>query len=300
VLTVQHDSNETKMPREDLYYVDLGGRFDDRNVLRIAAGFTTAQRVEVAHNLLARVELTSEPTRLAFLAIEALERFVLATEDALGWFFTLLGWEPGAGLEKTLFAQLDTVQVGRDPWNEERALELLNEMDLDRFRAEVLHLPTDDELNAAGWQPALVGLVGVAAEAQMDGFRNVAERRARGDRALVRAYNKSKHMLLAFPAERDGALEVDLITASDGARAYRDPAEGLEITGAQLSTNVQIIRERVQGTITMHAVLHAVPTTILAFRFGEKMPTPDWVTRAGDNLEGWVSESVGESPNIDR
>jgi hypothetical protein len=50
----------------------------------------------------------------------------------------------------------------------------------------------------------------------------------------------------------------------------------------------------------MHAVLHAVQTTILAFRFGEKMPTPDWVTRAGDNLEGWVSESVGESPNIDR
>ena len=287
------------MPREDLYYVDLGGRFDDRNVLRIAADFTTAQRVEVARDLLARIETTSEPRRLAFLAIEALERFVLATEDVLGWFFALVGWKPGAGLEETLFAQLDTVQVGRDPWDEERALKLLDEMDLGRFRAEVLLLPTDDELSAAGWRSTFVNLVGVAAEAQMEGFRNVAERRARGDRALVRAYNKSKHMLLAFPAERDGLLEIDLITASDGARAYRDPAEGLEITGAQLSTDPQIIRERVQGTITMHAVLHAVQSAILAFRFGEKMPLPDWVAQAGDNLKGWVSQSTGESPDID-
>ena len=261
-------------------------------MLRNAVVFTTAQRATAADRLLIALQAQDDELERAFLAVDALQQMIQTSEDTLGWMFVLHGWKRAEGLKKTLFALLDTVRVGASPWTEEDAIKLLDSMDDAEFRRSIAHLPADAELRSSGWTEDTIDRLRVSVDAQKKGLRRTAERRAKGDRAIVKAYNKSKHMPLAMPVRRGTTLEVDVLTASEGKGAYSDPdPDGFEVTGAQLSTEPSDIRLRAEGVITMQASLCSLFLAILKVRFNDPIPLPPWVLQSLQ-LEGWLKDDA--------
>lgn len=261
---------------QSLCYPDNGRQLEDRAILRNAIVFTTAQRAFTAERL--RREPLDQLDRYvrAFLAVDAFTQFVLSLEDGLGWFFVLRDWQPGT-VEGGLFALLDKVQVGRkigkNDWTEDAALELVESLDPDSYR-RLVHLPSTQELLDAGWSPEETDAIEKAMEHQLEGFQTLIERRADKKRAYVRAYNKSKHMLLGILNERrHGKLEVGLFTSTIG---YNDP-RGIDLGGAILECEPEDILRNATFAIQVQAVLNAILTLILWTRYGERIESQQWV-----------------------
>lgn len=264
------------------FYPDSKGRYDDRNVLGNAVVFTTAQRARAGARILNEPFERLTDLELAFVAVDAFQQWVQSSEDALGWLFVLRDWKPGT-VDGSLFALLDSVRIGRKPWAEQDALSMLEGMNVAAFRS-VAHLPSNAALRRLGWPEDLVKRVEPSLTAQLDGFRRIAEKRARGDRALVRAYNKSKHHLLAMLVLRERGLEVDLKTATSG---YKNPT-AITLTGAELQTDAQRTRQRAREILQMQSVLNSMLAMILRARYGESLSTPGWVVSTHRQL-GWTS-----------
>jgi len=143
---------------------------------------------------------------LAFAAIDAFCAEVTTSEDLLGWLFVLRDWRPGTP-EGCLFALLDKVQVGVGAWSETAAKDLLESLDEDGLR-KIMHVPTDQELTANGFEAGLREAVTRSISAHLGGLMRVAQRRLEGGRGYVVSFNKLKHLLLALPTRERGKYEV--------------------------------------------------------------------------------------------
>ena len=180
-------------------------------------------------------------------------------------------------MDGALFALLDKVQVGRkigkSDWTEGAALQLVKSLDPDSYR-RLVHLPTTQELLDAGWPEEQTNNIEQAMKHQLEGFQTLIERRADRNRAYVRAYNKSKHMLLGILDQGShGKLEVGLFTSTTG---YNDP-QGIGLAGAILECEPEDILRNATFAIQVQAILNSILTLILWTRYDEAIPSPQWV-----------------------
>jgi len=227
---------------------------------------------------------------LAFVAADAYCAEMAALEDALGWLFVLRDWQPGTP-GGSLFFLLSQVQVGKNPWKETDARELLNSLDFDGFR-KLLHIPSDLELEADGFPPDIRAAIATSIGANLDGLKRVADKRLIERRGHVVAFNKLKHLMLALPTAMRGKQEVWipnwLQKDSDG-RAFDLTIDGVHIQSLWLEASVENIRLMVSRAIIGQAILNSLLGLILWTRFGEPYETPAWAANAV-NLPGWYDD----------
>lgn len=133
----------------------------------------------------------------------------------------------------------------------------------------------------------MVGEVSSAMQPQLDGWRTAIQRRLGHNRAVVKAYNKSKHMLLGLLAKRDGKVWVDLLTSNAG---YRVRPGDIILGGTILGCEVGDIQSRARETVQVQAVLNTLLTIILWARYEERLDSAGWVREALD-LPGWAEAS---------
>lgn len=270
------------MPQESLHYPDAGGLYEDASILRNAVYFTTAQRAFSANLILAQPLDHLDSRLLAFLAVEAFCAEMTATEDVLGWMFVLKDWAPGDP-SKCLLRQLDRVNVGRSPYGEEDALRLLDELDPDGLR-ELLHIPTDDHLAAAGLSIDIRDRINTAIPADLEGLKRAAWLRKRDNRGYVVAFNKLKHQLLALHTGVRGQDEV-LVPKWLGMKD-----DGIHLRNVWIESSPKNIRLMASRAIGIQAVLNSILGLILLIRFGHQYESPVWTIAALD-LPGWYEES---------
>lgn len=267
---------------QSMHYPDEGHMIGDRSVLRNAILFTTSMRAYAANRIIAEVARTSNEYELTYLGVDAFSQYVLSLEDLLGWLFVLKDWAPGTA-DRCLFALLDTVQVGSRQWTEEKAIELLESLDAESFR-QLVHLPTSSQLRDYGLQEKYINKLDKAMPHQLAGFREGSLRRASKNRAIVRAYNKSKHMLLGVVVrDEEGKLNVHLLTSETG---YQDREKGIGLAGAIVSSQKTAIQTHVDWVLQTQGVLNTLLGSILYTRFGEWIDSSKWVWDAF-NGTGW-------------
>lgn len=239
-------------------------------MLRNAVEFTTELRASAAEAMALRDVDELSPKERCFLAVEAFALRITSSEDVLGWVLALGKWSPP---ETSLFDALDGVDV--DEVKARRIIEPLAEASLRAF----LHIPTDKQMSERRIPVEIREQVVSALPQQLAGLKRILDLRSENEREHVIAFNKSKHMLLAFRAERNGALQVLLTGNSRSAQRGR-PAE------VWLATDAASIRRNASEAMAVEAVLNSLLGVIWLGHFGGAYRTPDWAKRALD-LPGW-------------
>src|SRR6185295_13020957 len=116
-------------------------------------------------------------------------------EDILSWLLVLRDWRPNS-FDTSLIRLLDKTEL--TPASEETAETLLATVSSKAFR-ELFHIPPEHQLRNEFFPDELVRVLEQALPANLDGLRLVVRTRRENDRARVTAYNKIKHVFLAFP-----------------------------------------------------------------------------------------------------
>jgi len=238
----------------------------DRRLLFSGATFTTAQRAFMARSLLQHDLEGLDPETRAYLAVQAFEQYMLAGEDSLHWVFALMDWQPdGADMTSSLVARIDRVAIGSDKYQESGLIARLQSMTDEGFGTAIkvppgVAMPDEVEHHEEFLHHWRAGLL------------RIANGRLADERAMVRAFNKAKHGLLALfdPAAADGPT-VDLITSRD----YTEIP--VAMGRARVRALPLDIRRRVEWTLQIQAVLQGILTVVLGAQFGLWVPTPDWV-----------------------
>jgi len=245
-------------------------RISDESVLRNAVEFTTRLRAYLAEAIALR-ELDQLPaSERSFLAVEAFALRMTSLEDVLGWVLALSKWSPH---ESSLFDALDRVAV-----DEKKALRIIGPLDAASLR-KLLHVPTDQQLTEQEIALDVREAVTRALPQQLAGLKRILAIRSENEREHVIAFNKSKHMLLAFRAERNDELQV-LLTSNYRSEQRGRPAE------VWLRTDGDSIRRTASEAVALQAVLNSALGVIWLTRYGGAYYTPDWAHRAQD-LPGW-------------
>ena len=269
-----------------ILYPYSGSPFDDAAILRNAVDFSTASRAHSAYLVLHQA-LGANQQELSYLAVEAFAEFMTSTEDMLGWLFVLENWQPGTA-EFSLLLLLDEIAVGRQSnrkkidCTEARAVSLLSDLDEQGFR-ELSHIPSHDDLIASGMSIEESERITHGMTAKLEGWRRIVNRRAEQDRGWVRAYNKLKHHLLAFPTQEHDKDEIFVpsrITFRKGENRILMEKAWLEVSSNQ-------VRRWSGDAIAAQAVLHDTLALILVTRYGVKYSIPEWVVRAYRNDFLW-------------
>lgn len=260
----------------------------DRALLLSAAMEGTAHRAGGARRLLRdNLKLASERS-LRSLALDAFQHYMFAAEDTLTWVCALLEWEPHSpSFETSLLVLLDRIQVGRksktNDYSEAGLRDRFDLMTVADFRRGLSLPQSDAELLARpNWPPSISAPLDPHVGAWLDGVRRIVRGRLNDDRALVRAFNKTKHGLLAgFGEDLDGAPAV-ILYSLQGVKDGR-----VNLLRSFVRAKPLDIERRVQWTIQIAAVLHVILSIILGVHFDEWIDTPQWV-RDSMSLLGWL------------
>jgi hypothetical protein len=161
-----------------------------------------------------------------------------------------------------LFTLLDDVKVM--PKDEDAILQFFRGLTVSGLR-ELLRLPPNSELEANGLAAADVESIDRALPHILDGWIRLAETRVAKERGLVTAFNKVKHMLLAFP--EDGYIRIARI------------ASGNMLGGLRIEISGDYAIGRARQAVECQAVLHCTLGLILTAN-GLPEPTSDWVIKA--------------------
>jgi hypothetical protein len=269
-----------------MLYPDSGSPFEDASILRNAVYFSTAQRAYSAREILQQPMGVNQQI-LAFLVLRAFGEFMTSTEDMVGWLFALNEWQPG-NAEYSLFLLLDRIKVGQrdkkrgSDYTEARAVDLLASCDDKKFR-NLIHTPSDEELLASGIPDEQVENIKRSMPFKLEGWRRIAERRKEQGRRRVRAFNKLKHHMLAFPTREHDKEEVWLPSRISPDKAWNR----VDLERAWLEVSVDEVRRLAGDAIAAQAILHDTLALILVTRYGEKYDAPQWVIRASQTDYLW-------------
>lgn len=267
-----------------MLYPDSGSPFEDASILRNAVYFSTAQRAHSAQ-LILQQPLGVNQRVLALLLLRAFEEFMTSTEDMVGWLFALQEWQPG-NVEFSLFLLLDRIRVGSKSkgidHTEARAVSFLSGLDEQGFR-NLVHVPNDSELLASGMPKDRVEAINRGMASKLEGWRRIANRRAEQGRGWVRAFNKLKHHMLAFPTREHGKEEIWLPSRIRFDRSRNR----VLLERAWLEVSTDEVRRLAGDSIAAQAVLHDTLALILLTRYGEKYNVPQWVTKASQTDYLW-------------
>ena len=160
-----------------LRYPDEGHPYGDASVLRNAVHFVTRQRAFSAHQPDNLEDFGAD--FLSFAAWNAYCAEMLASEDFLGWMFVLRDWKPGSA-EDCLFVLHSKVEVGRGPYTEQSADGMLDALDEVGLR-QLLHIPSDEELEAEGFDSDLRKAIADSVVANLGGLRRTTKYRLGND-----------------------------------------------------------------------------------------------------------------------
>lgn len=259
---------------DNISYPDSGSQFEDASILRNAVYFSTAQRA-YSTQLILQQPLNVNQRTLAFLVVRAFGEFMTSTEDLVGWLFALQEWQPG-NAEFSLFLLLDRIKVGkRNAYEEARAVSFLSNVDGEGFR-ELFHIPKDGELIASGMSKELVETIKHSMPFKLEGWLKIAKKRAEQGRGLVRAFNKLKHHMLAFPTQERDKDKIWLPTRI----TLKKNQNRVELGRAWLEVSADRVRRLAGDAIAAQAILHDTLALILSTRYSEKYIAPQWVIKA--------------------
>ena len=268
-------------------YPDSGSPYEDAAVLQNAAQFSTATRAHSAQLILQQSLDVSSKHELSFLTIEAFMEFMTSTEDMLGWLFTLQEWQPG-NAEFSLLLLLNRIEVGRKnkklgvDYTEARAVSLLSNLNGQSFR-ELIHIPNQDDLIASGISTDLAETIKNSLPLKLEGWHQMASKRAEQDRGWVHAFNKLKHQMLAFPTQEHNKDEVWLPSHI----TFQKKTNRILLEKAWLEVNINRVRRWAGDAIGAQAVLQDTLALILLTRYGIKFDVPQWVIKAYETDYIW-------------
>ena len=134
-----------------------------------------------------------------------------------------------------------------------------------------------------GVPAGLVSRIAGAITKKIEGFLKVHELRSKSGRSMVKAFNKEKHMLLAFPRDGPSGHGILLPTARIKA-ATKIHAEIFTIDGVEIRPSPGYIRNRAKRAMEAQAILWDTLSLILQTRYRTVAPTPDWVE---STLDTW-------------
>jgi len=201
----------------------------------------------------------------AYLCIEGLSCFVTATEDLLAWAQVLRQWNPGKPATQ-LFSLLDKVQVR--PQDEAEIAAFLKGLTPSGLR-QLLRISPNPELVAHGVPASEIESIERALPHILEGWIRLAEIRVAKERGLVTAFNKVKHVLLAFPEGNYIRL----------ARVIQENT----LSGLRVEVSADYAANRARQAVECQAILHSTLGVILTAN-GLREPTADWVIKA---LQTW-------------
>ena len=260
-------------------YPDSGSPFEDAAILKNSVYFSTAARAHSAQ-LVLNQSLGVSQLELSFLAVEAFREFMTSTEDMLAWLFALQEWKPG-NAEFSLLLLLDRIKVGHHSkitgvdYRESRAVSFLSALDEQGFR-ELLHIPNHDDLINSGVSTESVERIKNGMAPKLEGWRRIANSRTEQDRGWVRAFNKLKHHMLAFPTQARNKDELWV-----PARIKFDKGgNSILIRNAWLEVSSDRVRRWAADAIAAQAVLYDTLALILIIRYGVEPIIPQWVAKA--------------------
>jgi hypothetical protein len=270
----------------EILYPDNGEPFEDAAVLRNAVHFSTAARAHSAQ-LILQQSLGISQRELNFLAVKAFAEFMTSTEDMLGWLFALKDWQPG-NAEFSLLLLLNDIKVGYQ--NEKRGVDytevyaekLLSNLSEQGFR-ELIHIPNHGDLVSSGMSIEKSKSITRSMPFKFEGWRKIVSSRSEQDRSRVRAFNKLKHHMLAFPTQarnKDEVLLPSRITFQKSKNRILMETAWLEVSSNQ-------VRRWAGDAIAAQAVLHDTLALILVVRYGVNYNTPPWVYKAYETDYLW-------------
>lgn len=261
-------------------YPDPGGLRSDKLRLEHAVHFATAQRVHTSthiRNDAGRDDLSED--ELLYLAVEAFEEKMTATEDTLGWVLVLNDWMAGTK-GHSLYELIDRVQMR--PGDEERARCILEDLDAITIR-DLLRL-RDEDLRASSLREESKRAFAEAAPSWLAGLRRLADFRMGEDRRRVVSFNKSKHM----------ALGVIYNLRREGRRVLRFVSGNPPILVSTVSPDPAAIRQVAAETIVIQAVLHSMLVAVLLTHYEAVYAPPPWLLDVGNLHEGWAEDSADD------
>lgn len=205
------------------------------------------------------------------LHLEAFQLWVTSTEDVISWVWSLKRWQPDGPVEKRLFALTRYPGAIRDT----HVRDFLRSLDVGAFR-ELLKIPSPDEVAALGDSSMTAAEVESSLRSKLDGFIETAERRLRERRAMVEAFNKSKH---GFPVyqQLEGQTPVLIFPIGDKQQPDRLYRMKVDIGEARWFATQAALAQ---------LVLHDTLATILVYRYGERYEQQPWAQRI-NQLPGW-------------
>ncbi len=177
-------------------------------------------------------------------------------------------------------ANLDSIQVGRGKYDEQHAIEFLSSLDAPGLRG-VLHTPADEVLRNAGLGDDLIAKLERSFPHRLDGLHRIANQRVEANRTRVEAFNKFKHMLLAFPARESESKHVVQLVKG---RGYRQGE--IHLNTLTLEVSATNIENMASNALAMQVWLWDVLAIILWVRFGERLDPPAWCVHAMGH-RGW-------------
>jgi hypothetical protein len=283
----------TASPQPSIRYPDGGHLLEDASVLRNAVTFVTKWRAFSAQEIMRSPDLESYNSEgLSCAVLNAFSAEMTASEDFLGWMFVFRDWKPGTP-DGSLLALHSKVRVGQDPYSEKDAEKLLGSLDEAGLR-RLLHIPTDEELGANGFDDDLRFAIAQSVTANFDGLRRITKRRLESDRGFVVAFNNIKHLPLAFRTQARGQDDVLIprwLKKHPSGRPFVTQLDGIHLQNVYLEASADEVRLLAGRAVIGQAVLNSLLGLVLWARFGEPYETPLWVVHE-TRLRGWIDDDV--------
>ena len=252
--------------------------FNNEALLKNAVEFTTSLRAFMAMVPPLDVLKKMNQVQLDYLAVHAFSEFVTATEDVLGWIEALRKWKPSEDF--SLYHLLDKINV--DPKLEKKLDTYLAGLEPEELRA-ILHLPTNSVLLGRSWPQTTIDALDKSLPKKIEGFRNVLEERSKNARSIVKGFNKTKHMLFAFPINRPSGRHI-LLPTEKLVSEKNDPKPLYSIDGVIIETTPEYIRGRSNVARVSQAVLCDTLLLVLNCLYENEYQPPAWMQVVFDEM----------------
>lgn len=241
----------------------------DARVLRGFAEFGSIHRAQLADKLWADFRQQREAAVRRSLALEIVSNYVAQLEDTLHWVLALQRWHRERQQGTGLFDCVDSAHL------EKRALDQIARWTIADLRRE-LGFPRDDELERRGYSEANIRLVIQTLRIVLVKVQEAVQDLRQDEGILPLVYHKTKHGILAIPADAEGGQRNALVLASRRGPAIREGEAKKKINFAWLEAVEEGVAGFVKKTYAVSDGIWTIANLLYLFKFDSSWEMRPW------------------------
>jgi len=240
----------------------------DRSVLRGFAEFGSIHRAQLAAELWSDLRQQEDASIRKSLALEIVSNYVVQLEDVLHWILALRRWRQGG---MSLFDCVDSVRLERS----EREVDEIAGWNIADFRRE-LGLPLDQDLERLGYPEASIREFIQGLRIMLERVQEAVEELSLEERILPLMYHKTKHGILAVPADPQIRLRNALMLASRRGSPIEEGEGRRKINTAWIEAVEEGVAHFVRGTYALSDGIWTVANVLYHFKFDPSWQIKPW------------------------